>query len=94
MATSAAALLADDAALLEALASQPLSDVALTHACRLIIRYENTPERELAEQAQAILAGWGLKRRDAFQRARKLWFSGFRPGACSEELQVGSGADS
>jgi hypothetical protein len=79
---------------LDQLQQQGLSDQGLTDCCRLVIRYENTPAHALAEQALAILSGWGLERRAAFRQARKLWFSGFRPGAISEELQVGSGADS
>jgi len=94
MAASAAALVADDTALLDALAAQPLSDDGLTHACRLVMRYEFTPQRELAERAQAQLEAWGLSRKEAFQRARKLWFSGFRPAGVSEILSSGSGADS
>jgi hypothetical protein len=94
MAASAAALQANDAELLEALASQSLSDDGLTHACRLIMRYENTPQRELAERAQALLERWGMDRRRAFTAARRLWFDGFRPAGVSDILSSGSGADS
>jgi len=88
-----AALLAEDAALLDGLAQQALSDDGLTHACRLVMRYECTPHRRLAERALGQLEAWGLERRQAFLRARRLWFSGFRPSGVSELLSAGSGAD-
>lgn len=90
---TSAALIAEDAALLDGLARQPLSDDALTHACRLVMRYECTPYRQLAERAVGQLEAWGLDRRQAFLKARRLWFSGFRPSGVSELLSAGSGAD-
>lgn len=82
-----------DQQLLDQLQSQPLSDAGLTVCCRLIMRYENTGPRssELAKQAQALLLQWGLDRRSAFFKARKLWSSGYRPTL--EDDLVGSGAD-
>jgi len=88
-----AALAAQDQRLLDDLQGQPLSDAALVDCCRLIIRYENSGPRTapLAKQAQAQLRTWNLERREAFQRARKLWMGGYRPQL--QQQPVGSGAD-
>jgi len=91
---NAAALVAADTALLELLERQGSSDDGITHACRLVMRYENTPQRRLAQRAQALLEHWGMDRRRAFTVARRLWFDGFRPAGVSELLTSGSGADS
>ena len=82
-----------DQQLLERSSAQPRSDEGVILCCRLIIRYEGTGPAscELAQQAQAQLKQWGLDRREAFFRARKLWASGYRPAL--EDATTGSGAD-
>ncbi|MCE2836923.1 MAG: DUF3288 family protein [Cyanobium sp. 49614_E6] len=92
-AASPVAQIAHDSDLLDRLAAQPLTDQGLTECCRLIVRYENhAPTSDLAARAQQQLEAWGLERREAFRRARTLWFNGFRPALDATAL-VGSGAD-
>lgn len=89
----AAAQFASDRRLLEALIGQPLTDDGLLLCCRLVMRYESTGpgSQELARLAQDQLEAWGLERRRAFQAARQLWNSGYRPAL--DTAPVGSGAD-
>ena len=78
---------------LRQLNGQPLTDDGLLLCCRLVMRYENTGagSQELARLAQDQLEAWGLERRRAFQAARQLWNSGYRPAL--DTAPVGSGAD-
>ena len=64
----------------------------ITDAARLLSRYQDTRHEDLTQDLIKAMANWGLTVDDINAMARKIWFSGWRPGGYSA-VTVGSGAD-
>tara|TARA_R100000458_G_C8093808_1_gene123383 strand:+ start:129 stop:431 length:303 start_codon:yes stop_codon:yes gene_type:complete len=60
---------------------------------RLFIRYEGFPGApDLHDDLNRVLSNWGIDKAKLNEKARSIWFSGFRPDH-PEDVDIGSGAD-
>jgi hypothetical protein len=76
------------------LAVEVPGDDHLVDAARLLNRYDGFPgATDLRDDLERVLRFWQLDRDALRQRTRKLWSSGYRPGASQPADAVGSGFD-
>ena len=89
-------LYAQDRQIIDGLLAQQQPDsAAITNAGRLFIRYSGFPgAKDIKRDLSACLVKWGLSRDELNAQCFKIWNSGYRPGQSTDEITVGSGADS
>lgn len=76
------------------LAVRPTED-DLTNAGRLFPRYNGFPGAlDIKADLSKCLQQWRMTREQLNSKCFEIWNSGYRPGAYTEEVTVGSGADS
>ena len=69
------------------LATEDPQDVHLVTMGRLISRYDG--HDFIMNELQRILGFWGMTQEEVQARCRRIWFSGYRPGA---EIDSGVGS--
>ena len=66
----------------------------ITDCARLLSRYKTTDQVAIIHDLICCLNNWQISEKEINMKAAELWMSGYRPGSCTTDVSVGSGADS